>query len=232
MKKLPVRGEPQRDLLFECNDPRATNGEVVPPEVFKETFCQRCRNWSCVNAGWAKSSFEQRVSTQVERLLTNPQRATPDDPRFSKVRALHFLEIAEALVLNSRGGDPWAGPGVHLARPESSVSSSDIVDAAVAQLGKVPNVSVAPPAPVESPPPVAPRNPLPAVAAPVVAAPTVSVPTERRLDMNTSFPAEGVMIGGGPIPAEPTPAAPPPDPWTPQNTGKVVPRGAKIKMEG
>lgn len=227
MKKLPVRGEPQRDLLFECNDPRTTNGEVVPPEVFKETFCQRCRNWSCVNAGWAKSTFEQRVNTQVERLLTNPQRARPDDPRFSKVRALHFLEITEALVLNSRGGDPWAGPGVHLARPESSVSSSDIVDAAVAQLGKGAITPVEPSAPVEPNPPVASGNPLP-----VVATPVVSAPTERRLDMNTSFPVEGVMIGGGPIPAEPTPAAPPPDPWTPQNTGKVVPRGAKIKMEG
>ena len=209
------------DLLQECND------QHIPPKDFMDTFCKRCRNKTCVNAGWSKSSFEERVATQADRLLVNPRRAGSDDPRFVAIRAQHFVEIAEAIILAKRE-DPWAGPGVHLAEPDSAQVTSAVVEDAVAKLsearGKKAPVEVIPvPATVPTPPTV----PAPPVQIIVKDPPT-------SFAMNTGFPEEGVMLGGDPLPAAPAvaPKAEVIDPWTPAPKMNVVPRGAKIKMEG
>lgn len=205
----------KKDLLQECNDQR------IPPKDFMQTFCVRCRNADCVNAGWADSLFDGRVATQVERLITNPTRARAEDSRFDPIRALRFLEVPAAIALR-RGADPWAGPEVHLAEPDSQVSSSVAVEAAVAKLaeskGRLPTVvavesepalpsSVTVPSPPDPPAPTPPRPPPVAV--------------------NTEFPEEGVMLGGGPPPTAPSPAV---DPWAPKPKVHVVPPGAKVRM--
>ena len=56
----------KKDLFHECNDKGMT-----PPE-FESMFCNQCKNRSCVRASWATSNWEDRISTQVDRLLTNP----------------------------------------------------------------------------------------------------------------------------------------------------------------
>jgi len=208
------------DLLNECNDQR------IPPREFKETFCKRCRNQNCVNAGWSSSSFEERVRTQVGRLLTHPLQAQPDDPRFDHVRAMHFVEIAAALSI-ARRADPWVGPGVHLAEPDPETAKSQVVEDAVSKLAEArgrrlptviaiqEEVSVEEP-PVEDVPPLPPR-------------PSVPKPLPVALGINTDFPEEGVMIGGG----SPKVSAPvSEDTWAPKPKVNVVPRGAKIKMGG
>jgi len=43
------RANPKQDLLATCND------RGVPPAEFKGFFCSRCRNPSCINAGWEAS---------------------------------------------------------------------------------------------------------------------------------------------------------------------------------
>lgn len=213
------------DLLNECNDQR------IPPREFKETFCKRCRNQNCVNAGWSSSSFEERVRTQVDRLLTHPLQAQPDDPRFDHVRAMHFVEIAAALSI-ARRADPWVGPGVHLAEPDPETAKSQVVEDAVSKLAEArgrrlptviaiqEEVSVEEPPveepPVEDVPPLPPR-------------PSVPKPLPVALGINTDFPEEGVMIGGG----SPKVSAPvSEDTWAPKPKVNVVPRGAKIKMGG
>ncbi len=213
------------DLLDECND------QKVPPRDFKETFCKRCRNQNCVNAGWASASFDERVRTQVDRLLVNPLQARPEDTRFDPIRAMHFVEVAAAISL-ARRADPWAGPGVHLAEPDPEMAKSQVVEEAVSRLaearGKKPAptvISVEEEKPLPEPPvvEVAPVTPPPAK--PVVVAPVAMI--------NTDFPDEGVMIGGGPV----TPpkmgvsqTRPEVDPWAPKPKENVVPRGAKIRM--
>jgi hypothetical protein len=208
------------DLLNECNDQR------IPPREFKETFCKRCRNQNCVNAGWSSSSFEERVRTQVDRLLTHPLQAQPDDPRFDHVRAMHFVEIAAALSI-ARRADPWVGPGVHLAEPDPETAKSQVVEDAVSKLAeargrRLPTViAIQEEVSVEEPP----------VEEPPVEEPPVEdvPPLPVALGINTDFPEEGVMIGGG----SPKVSAPvSEDTWAPKPKVNVVPRGAKIKMGG
>lgn len=214
------------DLLNECND------QKVPPRDFKETFCKRCRNQNCVNAGWSSSTFDERVRTQVDRLLVNPLQARPEDTRFDPIRAMHFVEVAAAISI-ARRADPWAGPGVHLAEPDPDTVRSQVVEDAVSRLAEVrgrraptsvsveveePPVPVEPPAPVEVAPAVPPP---PAHPKPVMVAPPAMI--------NTAFPDEGMMIGGDQPPRIP-PAQPEADPWAPKPKMNVVQRGAKIRM--
>ena len=63
----------KRDLFHECND----QGMTVPE--FESLFCQRCRNTECERAGWSTSSWDERISTQVDRLLINPNIATQEE---------------------------------------------------------------------------------------------------------------------------------------------------------
>lgn len=208
------------DLLDECND------QKIPPRDFKETFCKRCRNQNCVNAGWASASFDERVRTQVDRLLVNPLQARPEDTRFDPIRAMHFVEVAAAISL-ARRADPWAGPGVHLAEPDPETAKSQVVEEAVSRLaearGKKPAPTVIAVEEEKPLPPMPPAAPIPAK--PVAVAPVAAI--------NTEFPEEGVMIGGGPV----TPPKmgvsqmrPEADPWAPKPKENIVQRGAKIRM--
>jgi len=219
----------EQDFLAECNDQR------VPPKEFESIFCVRCRNPQCVRAGWKGSTFEERVSTQVDRLLINPVQARPEDTRFDPVRAMHFVEVAAAIVLRRRA-DPWAGPGVHLAEPDPSTATLPAVEDAVTRLaearGKRPTavtVEVEPelyPEPEPTPAPLPQERPPAPVAPPP--APPVRPPPVARPTVNTEFPDEGMMLGGtSPSPRE---GVVPADPWAPKPRTNVVPAGAKIKM--
>ncbi len=198
----------KNNLLDECND------QKVPPKDFLDIFCKRCRNPDCTNAGWAVSTFEDRVRTQVDRLLVNPVRARPEDTRFDPLRAMHFLEIS-AEVARVRQQDPWAGPGVHLAEPDVSETTNQAVEEAVARLA-----SVKVPGEPQTEPPEETRT---AVA-------PVESQKETRSAINTEFPDAGVMIGGAPIPDRVQPKLIV-DPWAPSPKVTVVPRGTKIRMD-
>ena len=55
-----------RDLYLECNDRGMTEME------FQSMFCNYCRQTKCDRSGWSKTSWEQRINSQVERLILNP----------------------------------------------------------------------------------------------------------------------------------------------------------------
>ncbi len=219
------------DLLDECND------QKIPPRDFKETFCKRCRNQNCANAGWASATFDERVRTQVDRLLRNPLQARPEDTRFDPIRAMHFVEVAAAISL-ARRADPWAGPGVHLADPDPEMAKSQVVEEAVSRLAEARGKRPAPTAiAVEEekplPSPVVVVTPAVVAPAPLPPPPAKPVAVAPVAVINTDFPDEGVMIGGGPA----TPpkmgvsqTRPEADPWAPKPKENVVQRGAKIRM--
>ena len=82
------------------------------PEDFRRHFCQRCGNVECLDSAGGKSPWLHRITTQVERLLNNPNLADPDDPRFKHLQSLDFpsmLREAMALEVSSRKGD-WEIP--------------------------------------------------------------------------------------------------------------------------
>jgi hypothetical protein len=216
------------DLLKECND------RGLPAKEFAGTFCLHCKNAKCINAAWGESSWTQRMGTQVERLLKHPNFADPRDTRFEGIRGLHFVEVQPAIILNP--GDPWAGPGVHLAHPESEVRTPNDVDYAVAALtGKQsPTTSPSSQAPKDQTLGGAVEFPVPLEVPSKPKDPGALVEVSNQV--NTEFPEEGVMVDGSEPPPNQGPQNGPTlahDPWAPpQGNVKFVPVGAKIRMGG
>ena len=78
----------KNDLLTECNDQKISEVE------FTSIFCKRCKNKSCERAGWASSSWEERMSTQADRLLHNPNIVKQSESsRWEGLVNLESLEI-------------------------------------------------------------------------------------------------------------------------------------------
>ena len=159
------------------------------------------------------------MGTQVDRLLINPLQARQDDTRFDSVRAMHFVEIAAAIVL-ARRADPWSGPGVHLAEPDPLTTTSSVVEDAVSKLA----AARGKPPPVERP-----VLDLPVAPAEVVAKSVPAPPVAARLPVNTEFPDEGVMLGGNGPAMKPEGQE---DLWAPKKKHNLVQPGAKIRMDG
>lgn len=111
-------GSDKTDLYETCNE------QGLPEQQFKATFCQRCRNHSCENAGWSWSSWEERISSQEDRFLKNPKFANVNDPRFDRVREQDFpVLIQEALRLNS--GSEWEIPKSIELAPRTPVTPAE-----------------------------------------------------------------------------------------------------------
>lgn len=83
------------DFFQECYMPNQTK---VSPQQFDEAFCRVCKNFECVRAGWAESAWVQRMSTQVDRLLDNPNYADKRDPRFNHVREHDFPSLLQEAI--------------------------------------------------------------------------------------------------------------------------------------
>lgn len=101
---VKIKHDKRVDLFKQCND----MGE--DPQVFMQTWCNRCRNYSCVNADWANSTWERRMSTQRDRLLDNPNFADPESSRYEDIRKLEFKDmLREAIILNE-AERTWQSP--------------------------------------------------------------------------------------------------------------------------
>jgi len=83
------------DYFGECYAP--LQGKVKA-EQFDYNFCRVCKNLECVRAGWAESNWVERMSTQVDRLLDNPNYADPRDPRFNRVREHDFPNLLQEAI--------------------------------------------------------------------------------------------------------------------------------------
>lgn len=215
---IPPNAASKPDLLGECNDQRRPVGE------FMATFCAHCRNGGCRNAQWAGSKWEARIATQVERLFGTPERFLPvDSPLVREVNARgEFKPVAAPLVLNSPLTDPWSVPAGPVRAPSVGTPEAPVAEALARAVEAPPN-----PAPTTAPTP-----PLGSPAGP--ARPPQHPPAVPTRFYNTEFPAEGVMLDGGPPLAAPQLASAlptaPHDPWA-VDTRKVA-VGARVRMGG
>lgn len=228
------------DYLQECMADFTAKVDKIDPNQgkittreFMATFCGKCRNPDCVNAGWAEDRFSGRVRTQYDRFL-NPLQLDPMLPKFASIVAADFKDMlhkAYQLEVADRRGD-WEIPEIPImdGKPVLSQSSTGTVDSAIRSLAKAqgrpePLVQVEEPAPklVVPPPLPAPHHPK---------TPVTKVPAKG----NTARPAP-MMLDGSPLPTTPaTKAASPPqtepDPWTPKPEIRKVNPGATIRMGG
>jgi len=104
------------DYLHEClTDPALTAAARKGPDVFAEKVCGVCRNFDCVRTtpnNPESNPWLERMSTQEDRLLINPQFADLRDPQFAKIRDMDFqAAIMEAINVDlaTSKGD-WSMP--------------------------------------------------------------------------------------------------------------------------
>jgi hypothetical protein len=102
----------KRDLLSECND----QGMTVPE--FESLFCKRCKNKECQRAGWATSNWEDRISTQVDRFLANPNIANQSD-------STRWEGIVNFIPLSENEANSWE---VTSPKPIETVSESNKIE--------------------------------------------------------------------------------------------------------
>lgn len=235
------------DLLSDCN-----SQQLVSDQEFQQVFCVRCRNTGCQLAAWGNSTFDRRVSTQVERLF-NAQQADPRLPKYAKILAAEFTEMLEHAmrIETAAQRNDWEVPEINITDGQVEQASSQAtaaVEAAVAGLSCLEGVQTEPSPNQQAallldqlqgcPPseqevednPAQPledpgTDPEETSDSPVMSRhpPRVFVPPKAA---NTPQQLGGVVVGGGPErpPEVVDPwAAPPPKP-------KIVPVGAKIRM--
>lgn len=221
----------QMDLLRDCMASTGLPQDTQSAEDFARFFCKLCWNTDCPRAEQVDLPWERRMATQVERLLTHPNFAAENDPRFENIRRIPFKDMFRDAVrleiANQRGdwqvpvlpGDP--GEELETLAPPQHTDHVDQAAKALAQaLGKeeptIPEATEKPEAPV-------PPKEIPV--------PSHFVRKENRSQQaNTDFPLEGVMVGGDPIP-EQAPKTPEVDPWAvPVQKGEKVSVGGTVKM--
>ena len=81
------------DYWDEC-----TIGNQMPPKEFEQRFCRVCKNQECHRAGWGESRWVERMSTQVDRLLDNPNFADPRDPQYRHIREHDFPDLLREAI--------------------------------------------------------------------------------------------------------------------------------------
>ncbi len=188
--------KPNKDFFVECNE----KGMMSPPE-FERTFCNQCKNRQCVRAGWAFSTWDKRILTQVDRLLTNPNIVLQDESsRWEGIK--DFEKFNEPSVI-----EVW---GV----PESPIQATDFIRE---EEDTEPVPPVEPPQiddEVEEPKEVIDSSPIP--------------PPTQKYSNPLNTPAQEIMIGEAPKPIQNNrPKNFKSDPWSVTET---LPVGGKFKM--
>jgi len=190
-----------KDLYLECNDRGMTELE------FQSSFCNYCRQTRCSRAGWSKTSWEQRINTQVDRLLINPN--------------IHLQSESER----------WAEiPNFELPQEVLEIWGSKKVSADLAEiLENVPETES--PLEIEGASAEEPASPRNDTSESVTegsldaTSPQILVP-DNKPSKRANTKAQEIMIGEAPD----TPSAPAVDPWAPQPASIKV--GGTFKMGG
>ena len=101
----------KKDLTQLCRETNETHQSVSEQE-FRTLWCKRCRNQECRHSQWGKGVWLDRMSTQVDRLLENPQFGNPNDPAFGFLQGFDFEDMkrqAIAIHISEQNND-WEIP--------------------------------------------------------------------------------------------------------------------------
>ena len=163
------------DLFDGCYE--GEHRKAMSPEEFTQTFCSACMNAGCQNSRGAGMKWTQRMMTQEERLLNNPDFAPentaailglPDFP--------DMLRQALAVEISDRRGD-W-----------EPVTDADVGRAAAEMMGVIPPSSPAGFRPEPVPEPVPEPEPEPEALDPEPSDNDPSDPTTVTPDQQISKP--------------------------------------------
>jgi hypothetical protein len=181
-------GKQLPDLFDGCYD--GEHRKLLAPEQFKQMFCEVCMNVGCRNSRGAGSKWNQRMMTQEDRLLNNPDFA-PD--MTAEIMGLpdfqNMIQDALRIEISTQRGD-W-----------EPVTDADVGRAAAEMMGVVPpsgfqtQRDLTPdPKPPEAPelpePPPTPEPPAYGQATPPVDTTVTEEPVEGRWRVRGDTPDE------------------------------------------
>jgi hypothetical protein len=119
-----------KDFTKGCLETVRVDGNRISEKELRGMFCRQCKNHECGNAKWGKASWEERIGTQEDRLLKNPNFGDLKDPRWSHLREIDFPDLLrKAIILEEadRRGD-WNLPDsfdIYDTQSESAIEKSD-----------------------------------------------------------------------------------------------------------
>lgn len=204
--------KPTKDLFIECNE-----GGKMSPQQFEETFCKVCKNRTCVRAGWAFSTWDKRILTQVDRLLENPSIALQtDSSRWDGIVNLEGFKESQTIEV-------WGAPKSDLIlidspkptppiEPPPPPPKETLIPPQVQE--RVEPLTVPPQAP--APEPIEEEQP-----------PLAPPPIEPTLASSLNTPPQPVYLGATSPLDRPAPKNFSSDPWAVTET---LPVGGKFKM--
>ena len=132
-----------RDLLQDCMEDfrrKAKLTTAVPPSDFRELFCSKCNNTSCVNRQ-AGDPLAVRVATQFDRLM-NPMQSDPTLPKYAQISQNEWEDMTQEamkLIISSRRND-WEVPILDGVPEAASSKNTQVVDSAIRELAKAKGV--------------------------------------------------------------------------------------------
>jgi hypothetical protein len=196
--------KPNKDFFIECNE----GGMMSPPE-FERTFCNQCKNRQCVRADWAFSSWDKRILTQVDRLLTNPNIVLQSEAsRWEGVSDFEGFQEPQVIEV-------W---GVPEEQPQAPLIIGDEREEA----------DTVPVPPVD--PPEIEEDDAVMTSAPKIELEPQPIPQPQQVYQNPlNTPPQEITIGEAPKPAQPQsrPKRFQADPWA---VSETLPVGGKFKM--
>jgi len=211
------------EVCFGTPEGRAASAETI------DGICMGCRNPECMRAGHGSTLWQKRMRTQVDSLLNDPkfsELSTDDHKRISGIDIPELGQKYAALVIPSTASDSWDLPVLKPARKPDEEWEGELP----ASLSRKPESEPEPfPEPATEPAPVEAVSTPPERAQEPTTTETEPVP--RKRPRNTAVPSGGVMIGGGPSPAQPATVVE--DPWVnADKITKIVLPGSQIILKG
>lgn len=128
------------DLTQDClQDLSQKKEEKVKVSELREYFCNFCNNQSCEHAKMGHSSWVERITTQEERLLENPNFADLQNSKWESLRAIDFPERVDEIIrlspnLSMGSWDPPEDVDIFSGRPKVSYQDGQEVEQAVKTL--------------------------------------------------------------------------------------------------
>lgn len=87
------------DFTDGCLDSARVKDRKLNEKELRGSFCRQCKNYKCGHARWGVPGWEERIQTQEDRLLNNPNFGSTDDPKFSHIREVDFPDLVKKAIM-------------------------------------------------------------------------------------------------------------------------------------
>ena len=218
----------KKDLTQFCRETNETHQSVTESE-FRLIWCKRCRNQECRFSQWGDGLWQNRMDTQVDRLLDNPLFGDPRQEQFRHLQDIVFEDMkhhAVAIHLANQNQD-WEIPSEkkvsEIIKGETALSKKKKEKEKEKEISSTAEEETEEKATLTEE-----KNPQSALSLGGKSSPPIRPTPSISHSMNTEINDGGIMIGD-----EPSVSTPPVvvDEWSvPAPVENIIPVGGRVRM--